>query len=309
MSSRLRRLFDQFKKGSLSKVSYIRKMHGIHRILWEYSDFIHDKNISSIKISGDNVSFTTQAGIEMTCDSFDERATPIEILNFYDYESAQLQMMRKFLNPRSIVLDIGANIGWYSLNLSKYVPAGQIIAFEPIANTFGLLKKNIQLNGIKNVELRNIGLSDKKGILEFYYNPRLTGATSLRDLGIGAGKKKVRCKVKRLDDLADTLPSRIDFIKCDVEGAELFVIKGALNILKRAKPVLFLEMLRKWSAKFGYHPNDIIKLLKSIGYDCYSVKADRLSRINKVTDKTKETNFYFLNNKKHARFIKHAHII
>ncbi len=303
MSNRLLRLFDQFKKGSLSKVSYIHKMHGIHRILWDYSDFIHGKNISSIKISADNVSFTTKDGIEIICDSLDERATPIEILNFYDYESDQLKMMRKFLNPRSIILDIGANIGWYSLNLSKYVSAGRIIAFEPIAKTFELLKKNIRLNRITNVELRNIGLSDKKGTLEFYYNPRLTGATSLRDLDIGAGKKKIRCKVRRLDDLADTLPARVDFIKCDVEGAELFVIRGALEILKKAKPVLFLEMLRKWSAKFGYHPNDIIKLLKTVGYDCYSVKAKRLFRISKVTDKTKETNFYFLNNKQHSRFI------
>ena len=307
--SGLRRLLNQFKKGSLSKASYIRKMHDIHRILWDYSDFIQDKNISFIKISKDQVSFTTQNGIGIICDLDDQRATPIEILNFYDYESDQLRMMRKFLNPRSIILDIGANIGWYSLNLSKYVPAGRIIAFEPIAKTFELLKKNIRLNGVTNVELRNIGLSDKKGTFEFYYNPRLTGAASLRDLGIGAGKKKIRCKVKRLDDIADTLPSRIDFIKCDVEGAELFVIRGALDILKKTKPVLFLEMLRKWSAKFGYHPNDMIDLLKTVDYGCYLVKSNRLFRISKVTNKTKETNFYFLNNKKHARFIKHAHII
>lgn len=301
--NRLRQLFDKFKKGSLAKSSYIQKMHDIHLLLWEYRDFIRDRNVGAIEISRDFVSFTTQGGIKMVCDPDDKRAIPVEILNFCGHEAAQLKMMRNFLNPQSVILDIGANIGWYSLNLSKYVPSGKIIAFEPVPRTFWLLKKNIELNGVRNVQLRNTGLSDKKGEFEFYYNPKLTGATSLRNLGTGRGRK-VKCKVERLDDIAPILPPRIDFIKCDVEGAELFVIRGALNILKKTKPVLFLEMLRKWSAKFEYHPNDIIELLGTLDYSCYCAKSGRLTRISKITDKTEETNFYFLNNKKHARFLK-----
>ena len=279
-------------------------MHGIHKILWEYQDFIRDKNLTSIKISKDSFTITTRNGIVLACDSEDKRAAPMEILNFGDYEADEMWMMRRFLTRKSIVLDVGANIGWYSLNLSRCVPEGRIIAFEPVKKTFDYLKKNISINNIKNVQPQNFGLSDKEGIFEFYYDPKLSSATSLKDLYENRKKKKIRCCVKRLDDFILNITPRIDFIKCDVEGAELLVIRGAFKTLEKMKPVLFLEMLRKWSAKFGYHPNEIINLLDKIGYRCYYIKAKKLMKINKINEKTKPTNFYFLDSRKHIEFLK-----
>lgn len=304
MVDQLKKLSGKFKKGQIDKDSYVRRMHDIHKALWEYRDFIRDKNLNSIKISKDHVTFTTKDGVTMMCDPEDKRTVPLEILNFGDYEMIEMRMIRKFLNKDSIIIDIGANIGWYSLNLSKYIPHGRIIAFEPIPGIFKHLKKNIELNNIVNVEAQNFGLSNKTGVLEFYYDPKFTAATSLRNLHENEKLKKIRCRVRRLDDFILQATPRIDFIKCDVEGAELFVIKGALETLKKTRPVLFLEMLRKWSAKFGYHPNEIIDLLGSIGYHCYYPKHDRLVKIAKVNERTKATNFYFLNPKKHAKFIK-----
>lgn len=303
MLNPLKALYSQFKNGKLTKALYIRKMHGIHKILWEYQNFIQDKNVSSIKISKDDITLTTKSGIVLICDPLDERALPIEILNFGDYEDTEMRMIKQFLHSNAVVLDIGANMGWYSLNLSKAVPSGSVIAFEPIKRTFEHLKKNIALNGFKNIRVYNFGLSDKKGVFELYYDPKLTGAASLKDLYKGSKKEKIRCQLKRLDDFIFKITPHIDFIKCDVEGAELFVVKGALEVLKKTKPVLFLEMLRKWSAKFGYHPNDLIRLLDGIGYNCYYAKGAGLVRIEKVYDSTKPTNFFFLDPKKHKRYI------
>ncbi len=87
---------------------------------------------------------------------------------------------------------------------------------------------------------------------------------------------------------------KLDFIKCDVEGAELLTFQGGLKTITKYKPIVFTEMLRKWSAKFNYHPNEIIELFKDIGYGCYFVVNDKLHEIKMMTDETIETNFFFL---------------
>lgn len=304
MPSALEALRKDFLKKRLTKEGYIGRMHGIHKILWDYRDFIKDKNVRSVTISKDAVVMTTMDGIAMICDPHDERTVPMEIMNFADYEKEDMDMMKRFLGKNSVVFDIGANIGWCALGLSRCVPRGKIFAFEPIRKTFSCLKQNIALNKAKNIRAYNFALSDKNGIMEFYYDRTLSGAASLRNLHENRKKGKVRCRVWRLDDIVKGLTGRIDFIKCDVEGAELFVMKGAMRTLASMKPALFLEMLRKWSAKFGYHPNDIIGLLGGIGYRCYYAKGGALAEISKVGERTKATNFYFLDKVKHAKLIK-----
>lgn len=298
----LKDLQDKFKNGLIDKEEYIKRMHNLHISLWDYPEFIKNKNIDSIEISRDRVLFKTRNGIKMICDPEDERMVPMEILNFDDYEAEELKMMQRFLNKDSVILDIGANIGWYSLNIAKDVPQGYIMAFEPVPKTFQYLKKNIELNNIHNVKLYNFGLLETNDDVIFYYDPKLSAATSLRNLHEDRKKIKIKCKIKRMDDFSKKIP-KIDFIKCDVEGAEIFVIKGGIKTIKKHLPILFLEMLRKWSAKFNYHPNDIIKILSDIGYDCYFIKNGALVKIKEVNEKTTATNFYFLHNKKHKNLL------
>jgi hypothetical protein len=97
---------------------------------------------------------------------------------------------------------------------------------------------------------------------------------------------------------------KVDFIKCDCEGAELLVFKGAKNVIYADKPIVFTEMLRKWSAKFGYHPNDIINFFGELGYSCFYSNLDKLAQIDEVNDSTIETNFIFLHRGKHKSVIR-----
>jgi FkbM family methyltransferase len=202
------------------------------------------------------------------------------------------------------VLDIGANIGWYAINLSKSVSQGKIIAFEPIPRTYRYLVDNIALNELDNIKTYNLGLSEKSGHFNFYYNRNYTGATSLANIINARDVALVKCRVERLDDfLKKAKIKKFDFIKCDVEGAEKFVIQGGLGSIKQNQPVIFVELLRKWSAKFNYHPNSIIKMLKEIGYGCYVINKTKLKKIKEIRETTQQTNFCFLHKTKHAKLI------
>ena len=95
----------------------------------------------------------------------------------------------------------------------------------------------------------------------------------------------------------------VDFIKCDVEGAELLVFKGGLNTIKRDKPIIFSEILRKWSAMFNYDPNEIFDLFKSEGYLAFTVNTNVLLPFCRMDESTVETNFFFLHAEKHRDLI------
>jgi hypothetical protein len=130
-------------------------------------------------------------------------------------------------------------------------------------------------------------------------------ASSMANLREDEDTVMVECEVKKLDDFVSSMLSlkRLDFIKCDVEGAELFVFKGAAETIKKYKPIIFSEMLRKWSKKFGYHPNDIINLFRSIDYECYVINNDKIEKFGYVDDDTIQTNYLFFHKEKHVDII------
>ncbi len=143
----LKKIESKFKKGLIKKADYIKEMYKIHENLFDYSKFIVNRNIGKIEISDKGIVFTTKNGIKIICDADDERSIATEILNFSDYESEELEAIRKFLKKDSVIFDIGANIGWYSLNLSKNVPNGKIFAFEPVPKTYNYLEKILKSTG------------------------------------------------------------------------------------------------------------------------------------------------------------------
>jgi FkbM family methyltransferase len=190
------------------------------------------------------------------------------------------------------------------MNIAKQIETGNIICFEPVPQTFGLLKKNIQINGFKNIEINNLGLGEKEGEHIFYVSQNTSVSSSSANITQDANSNQISCKVTTLDKFVSekSIP-KIDFIKCDVEGAELFVYKGGLETINKFKPIVFSEMLRKWSAVFGYHPNDIITLFTELNFSCFFNEEDKLVEIKSIVDSTAATNFFFLHNEKHKHLI------
>ncbi len=306
---KLKELAGEYENGKIAKQDYIKKMHEIHRVLFEYPEYIQNTDIKSIEITDGSVVMTTREhGVKLYTDFDDIRIVPIEIINFKAYEKQELYMIDRILADRGTFFDIGANIGWYTINIAKMKQRVTVYAFEPIPKTFECLKKNIALNNLTNASLYNFGFSDKSDALTFYYYPEGSGNASMVNVSNQENIEEIKCKVLRIDDFVQDQDFAVDFIKCDVEGAELHVFQGGAKTIAEHKPIVFAEMLRKWSAKFDYHPNDIISFFRDMEYCCFTVSNGGLLEFLLMNENTEETNFFFLHREKHAKQIEALHI-
>jgi len=295
---------NEYTTGKITKPKFIDRMYGFHATLFDYAEYLRNTDISRIEISDDSVILTTRSAIKFSCMSRDKRLPPLESLNFGAYEKQETAFLVKLATNSSTILDIGANIGWYSLAFAKAYPQAIIHSFEPIPHTFSALKKNIGLNGFTNIHAHQFGFSDHNDTLTFFYYPEGSGNASSANLTGSKHTEKIICKVRMMDTFVRESKTRIDLVKCDVEGAELFVFRGGMDTIIRDTPIVFSEILRKWSKKFHYDPNEIITLFVKAGYGCFTINDTRLRKFSVMNDETKDTNFLFLHTKKHAGVIK-----
>ena len=296
---------EDFKGGKLSKPQFIDAMSKQHELLFDYVSLLQTVDISSIEITPDAVVFTTKKdGIKFNCRQADKRAAPFEILNFGEYESEDADLLYQLISNGNTIFDIGANIGWYSLVFSKKFPESIIHSFEPLPSTYRSLTANLALNKVERVTSNNFGFSNEAKTLKFYSSASTSVSSSSQNITEDENAIETICEVITLDSYVAEKNLAIDIIKCDVEGAELFVYQGGMQTLEKYKPMVFTEMLRKWSAKFGYHPNDIISLFARYGYQCfYNNGNNRLALINEINETTSKTNFFFLHPVKHAAIL------
>lgn len=299
MSKEFHETRTRFRSGALTKHEYIEQMHRWHSLLFAYAEILPETEIGSIEITDGRVILTTRSGVRFLGDPLDRRHSPIEALNFGRYEKQDAEMLWQLLPSEGVVFDIGANVGWYALHIATARPRTRVLAFEPVPETFANLQANARLNHLGNLTLFNHGLSEREETQRFFFSAEATGAASAVNLTDTATTRQVDVRVRRLDDVTRELGFGPDFIKCDVEGAELFVFRGGTRSLERFTPIVFCEMLRKWACKFGYHPNDLIELLAPLGYGCYAVADGGLRPLLAVQEDTAATNFFFLHRDRH----------
>ena len=298
-------LYKQYLSGKLDKRKYIKMMHKKHQTLFDYFDYIKGTDVKSITIDNDSIYITVKGSdIKLLLDESDSRFIPIEMLNFRSIEPQEKKLVLSLASSCATVFDIGANIGWYSLNFNLLPKVKRIRAFEPIPYTYDYLKKHILINNARKVSAFNFGFSDVAGGKIFYWTENETGSSSMVNIRGRHKINRIECKITTLDKFMENQRHGPDFIKCDVKGSELFVFKGGLNTLKRYKPIIFTEMLRKWSKKFGYHPDDIINLLSGLGYQCYGYVNNKIKKIDFVGPELETTNFFFFHEIKHKNIIK-----
>ncbi len=210
------------------------------------------------------------------------------------YERIETNVLKYFGNLPGSVIDIGANVGYYSIVLGKLISDNDsLIAIEANSKVFSQLRGNIEINDLnQKVIALNILLSDKESLTQFY-EPKTSGssASSLRNLHPAEDTSIESLISVRLDNIEIVRNLKaISLIKIDVEGAELEVVKGALETITQNSPIIFIELLRKWSKIFGYHPNEVLDTLKPLGYKAFEINR-ALNFIEKIDESTNSTNF------------------
>lgn len=199
---------------------------------------------------------------------------------YQNWEPEMTKMFKKTIKSGMTVLDVGANMGYYTLLMGKLMKnKGKIISFEPTLGGFERLKTNVSLNDFNNIVLERIGLANKNGKIK----AKIRHSWKMSSL---IEPKAETIYLMRLDDyVKKNKIEKIDFIKIDVDGYEYEVLKGAKEILEKYKPILCLEIGNYENKKGGYKLKDIIDYLESFKYSFYYENGKPVNSIKELINK------------------------
>jgi FkbM family methyltransferase len=206
------------------------------------------------------------------------------------YETAEISFVQHFLRPGMTVLDLGAHHGLYSLLAAKCVGlCGRVIAFEPSPRERLRLRRHLKLNSGTNVDVQPFALGPHAGTAELYLVQNgQDGCNSLRPPAVAEATTTVTVPVRKLDDELRRLGCRhVDFIKLDVEGAELGALYGATELLSSAaRPAILAEVQDLRTEPWGYAAREIIRFLIRKEYRWFALDAEG-NLIPTATDRQK----------------------
>jgi FkbM family methyltransferase len=213
------------------------------------------------------VTAALDAGFSMKLDLRDAVQRRMYFYGDYD-ERYEAKMIRRLLDKGEIFWDIGANIGYFSLLAAATLQhSGQVISFEPGQVAYARLMDNIGLNPFRNIATFNLAVTDREGEAALHLAAETAdGCASLYGAGPEVTAQEI-CRTVSLDGFAQShgLPGP-DFIKIDVEGAELFVLRGAREMLAVSRPLLLVELKAETLAASGTDKREVQELLAGYGY-------------------------------------------
>lgn len=198
------------------------------------------------------------------------------------YEPFETELFKKEILKGEVVLDIGANIGYYTLIAAKLVGEnGKVFAFEPDPSNFAILQKNVEMNGYKNVILVQKAVSNETGKLRLYLCEDNKADHRIYDSH--DGRKFIEIEAVRLDDYFKNYNGKVDFIKMDIQGGEGGAIQGMLLLLQKNKNVkIVTEFWPIGLRRFGIEPEEYLKVLIKHGFRLYHINEQK-RRLEPIT--------------------------
>lgn len=188
------------------------------------------------------------------------------------YEPDETRIVRENVKLGDTALDIGANIGYYTLFLAQLVGnRGCVIAFEPDPTSFALLEKNISANNYRNVQAVEKAVSNHTGQTMLYIDPYHT--LDHRIYEPDESRSRLVISEVKLDDFFEHREADIDFIKMDIQGSEGLALEGMTKLLKRQKTIkIMTEFWPYGLEKCGYAPKSLLGFLSSLDFLLFDMR-------------------------------------
>lgn len=206
------------------------------------------------------------------------------------YGEFETEIVKNEIKPNDVVIDIGAHIGYFTLLFAKLVgPEGKVFSFEPEPKNFELLTKNIEINNYENVITESKIVSDKNKTCTLYTFETSSGANRIYKPNENINVKPIEVDSISLDEYFKNSEflKRIKFVKIDVEGAELLVLKSMKSIFQNNNNIkLLLEFNPKFLLEIGSKSSDFFNLLHSESFSIFFIdgKNHKLIPLNSDTE-------------------------
>src|SRR5579862_191031 len=201
-------------------------------------------------------------------------------LGFFDYRGHDLGDLRflwRNLKPGAVFLDIGAHHGVYSVVAAKKLGANGIVAaFEPSVREYRRLRMHLRMNRLGSVRAEPLALGSAACTQKFF---EITNGDNTRGGFRPPASEdrisEISVETVRLDDYVSQFPlARVDFVKLDVEGGELEVLRGASSALTKFRPILICEVLDATTQVWGYKAREIIQMLESLDFAWFDIRSN-----------------------------------
>jgi FkbM family methyltransferase len=221
------------------------------------------------------VRVAVEPGVSLLLDPLDDVSRTILVSRAGRWEPEVWDAISSGLSPGAVFFDVGAHIGYDSLKAGRVVgDQGRVVAFEPNPHTLTALRSNIEASGAANVIVQPIACTDVEQMLTLFDSTPggNSGSPSLSEANAGVRSRSYTVRGRPIDAVvAEMGLTRLDVIKADVEGAELLVLRGATETLRRFHPKLILEVVPRQLANMNTSVEELESFVKAHGYNTIEV--------------------------------------
>jgi FkbM family methyltransferase len=214
----------------------------------------------AIRFGQNDLQTVQLGGFKLVCDRLDH-AVSSGIINEQHYEPHLTEFVHGRLKPGMTAVDIGANIGFFSMLFSSIVGGnGRVISFEPNTENCRLLLLSKEVNGFDNIELHPIALSNMRGVA--FFTPAI-GSNGTLLPSTSETLMDPNCVVVPSDRLDNVVHGPVNLIKADVEGAEYLAFSGGIETISRNRPIILAEFSMAVS---GIQGKDFLYWIQNLNY-------------------------------------------
>ena len=276
--SKFYRLYKKLFINNLRRVGFGFYFYVFERLKDIYKEFIGQRCLKRLKVQYPVISLISLDDIELLIHIGSRGYIEDRLIIERKYEMDILEIAHHFIKPNSLILDVGANLGFYSLYFAKKYPDCKIFGYEPVTFIFDSFLKSKYLNGLTNLDPCKMAVGANHTKLEIYgatqdtYNKGTSSIKVNHDINETFTTENIR--VVPLNDFLKE-PRKVSFIKIDVQGFEKDVFEGAWDLIKRDKPAIVFEHSDLYYEAPRETRKDIAEKFQMLNYEIYFIRSGR----------------------------------